>query len=619
MHRLLVIRPTKLVGLLVLALPLWMGCDNASELSSLERGKQHFDASRWDEALAAFDDCIGEQPENSDAYRRRGRTYSQLGQFDRAVDDYDTAVRLAPDDPEAYYLRSEAHNQLGHEQLSVADYRKAKQLDPLAKTLYERTSENSSVVLDFTAESTAGENERQDPQQPANPEPLIGALGGALGGGLDSLLSEKDALGGDVEPRDPPLRRSPTDVAGAAGESHEHLVATPDVPLPVANTPDGEKLGSTGSRAFATPTRPPFVADPSGEDSPPPVFETRRATADESDPPVGSTPRDAPRDGRRLPGISTGTIRLAPSAIRPRRDANNNRVTSPFDVRSPAGKKQRPKAPPHHHKNSADVPDLTLHNNPYSPQTARDRKKHGNTGTAPALPKNNGLSPHRALHGTGRLKSYKPHKLDLFGPDSPLSKRPGKPSADALKNPLVPVSPTGIAPPRSGSPGGTAIGPGTIGKDPLRSNPFHQIEPDAFNPYKTSPLTGNPYGAAVPNLPPIGQGGSLAPPTPFGAGGLGAPRRNNTLSGLHGSGSLPGSPWKPSSDLQSLLRPNLGLKSRASGLGLRPGGSSQSPFSAGATSRKRSTTTPRPRIGVPKARGFGGSSGGTIKILSPRR
>ena len=59
----LLLHPIKLLALLTLALPLWLGCADAPELSSLEQGKQLFSAGRMEEALAALDMAIFEQPQ----------------------------------------------------------------------------------------------------------------------------------------------------------------------------------------------------------------------------------------------------------------------------------------------------------------------------------------------------------------------------------------------------------------------------------------------------------------------------------------------------------------------------------------------------------------------------
>lgn len=635
----LLLHPIRLLALLTLALPLWLGCADAPEPSSLEQGKQHFSAGRMEEALAALDMAIFEQPQNIEAYHYRGRTYAALRRWDRAIADYDAAVRIAPDDPEAYHLRSEAHDQLGNEELRFADALKAKQLNPLAKLLYARTIPAAQFASDNT--------EKKKPEkQPDESNSQSGSLGRLL-----KELDEPDltANGEDGQiPSSTSLRQTLTGAAGLPVEGQTNLIGLPHAPAADAAAPGGEEPGSTNRAAISNKPRTPIASEAPHDDSPPPVFEThqqREATADAGDAVHGETPSGSnANDSRRAPGIATGTIHLAPTPIRSPHASHDRHVNSPFDARPPAEKSRRSNIPARPFSDPRTPPNLTLGNNPYSQPAASNRKKadkapFGETGSALALPKDNALLRQRQQRSADRLNPQQPptpHKHGLPGLNPPPSKRP---SADKQANPLAPspLAPSplappnhpGATPPRTALPADAPARGGTLGVAPLRSNPYDQIEPDAFNPYKTTPVTGNPYGASVPNLLPITPGGPAnfrTPPlTPFGgpfspsqstaprSGGFGSSRSGGPLSGLYGSGSALGGTSKRSTDLKSLLRRN-------SGLNLIPGGSQKSPFSIGESKRRpaQSTAAPRPRIGAPRARGFGRSSIGPSNNRLPR-
>ncbi|MCH8044642.1 MAG: tetratricopeptide repeat protein [Planctomycetes bacterium] len=636
-------RPIKLLALLTLVLPLWLGCADAPELSSLEQGKQLFSAGRMEEALAALDMAIFEQPQNIEAYHYRGRTYAALRRWDRAIADYDAAMQIAPDDPEAYHLRSEAHAQLGNEELRFADALKAKQLDPLAKLLYARTIPAAQFASDNT--------EKKKPEkQPDESNPQSGSLGRLLKE-LDEPDLTANGEGGQI-PSSTSLRQTLTGAAGLPVEGQTNLIGLPHAPAADAAAPGGEEPGSTNRAAISNKPRTPIASDAPRDGSPPPVFEThkqREAITNSGDAANGDTSSGSnANDSRRAPGIATGTIRLAPTPIRSPHTSRGIRVTSPFDAQPSAEKRRLPKTPVRQFNDPRTTPDLTLGNNPYSQPAASNRTKagkslYGRTGTALALPKDNALLRQRQQRSADRLNPQQPptpHKHGLPGLNPPPSKRP---STDKQANPLAPspLAPSplalpnhpGATPPRTALPADAPARGGTLGVAPLRSNPYDQIEPDAFNPYKTTPVTGNPYGASVPNLLPITPGGPAnfrtppltTPLTPFGgpfspsqstaprSGGFGSSRSGGPLSGLYGSGSSLGGTAKRSTDLKSLLRPN-------SGLNLIPGGSQTSPFSIGESNRRpaQSTAAPRPRIGAPRARGFGRSSIGPSNNRLPR-
>lgn len=83
----------------------------------------------WQEVIAAYDEAIRIDPEDSEAYLNRGLAYDSVGQLEHAIEDYDMAIRINPADVDAYINRGEAYSDLGQYEKAVRDYEKAIEID----------------------------------------------------------------------------------------------------------------------------------------------------------------------------------------------------------------------------------------------------------------------------------------------------------------------------------------------------------------------------------------------------------------------------------------------------------------------------------------------------------
>ncbi len=73
------------------------------------------------------------------AYRNRGLAYFHNDENDLAIEDFNEAIRLKPKDPNAYYGRGVAYNNKRDYDRAIADYDKSLELNPKdAYTLYSR-------------------------------------------------------------------------------------------------------------------------------------------------------------------------------------------------------------------------------------------------------------------------------------------------------------------------------------------------------------------------------------------------------------------------------------------------------------------------------------------------
>jgi tetratricopeptide (TPR) repeat protein len=70
------------------------GSDLAKALRS--RGSAYAHNGDFDHAFQAYDQALGLNSTDDDAFYERGNAYSLKGNYDRATKDYDQAMRLAP-------------------------------------------------------------------------------------------------------------------------------------------------------------------------------------------------------------------------------------------------------------------------------------------------------------------------------------------------------------------------------------------------------------------------------------------------------------------------------------------------------------------------------------------
>ncbi|WP_448563432.1 tetratricopeptide repeat protein [Trichothermofontia sp.] len=75
----------------------------ARSLYLMDQGNTHFQAGRYAEALACYDEIIELQPDQAEAWHNRGTSLAKLKRFDEAIAAYQRATTLAPDYAEAWF------------------------------------------------------------------------------------------------------------------------------------------------------------------------------------------------------------------------------------------------------------------------------------------------------------------------------------------------------------------------------------------------------------------------------------------------------------------------------------------------------------------------------------
>lgn len=79
----------------------------------MAEGASHYNAGRYVEAVAAYDQAIRFAPNNAAAYFYKGNALSALRSYEAAITAYDSAIQLAPNIADAYNAKGKALEQLG--------------------------------------------------------------------------------------------------------------------------------------------------------------------------------------------------------------------------------------------------------------------------------------------------------------------------------------------------------------------------------------------------------------------------------------------------------------------------------------------------------------------------
>lgn len=79
----------------------------------MAEGASHYNAGRYVEAVAAYDQAIRFAPNNAAAYFFKGNALVALRSYEAAISCYDYAIQLAPNVADAYNAKGRALEQLG--------------------------------------------------------------------------------------------------------------------------------------------------------------------------------------------------------------------------------------------------------------------------------------------------------------------------------------------------------------------------------------------------------------------------------------------------------------------------------------------------------------------------
>ena len=126
-------------------------------LTHLNRGKDLFVESRFDEAIAEFERAIAIDSSLAEVYLFRGTSYIHKNEYDRAIADLDRAIQLNPNDAMAYSNRGFSQHQMGNHDQAIADFTEAIQINQNFAVAYSnrgfsqhQMGNHDQAVADFT-------------------------------------------------------------------------------------------------------------------------------------------------------------------------------------------------------------------------------------------------------------------------------------------------------------------------------------------------------------------------------------------------------------------------------------------------------------------------------------
>ncbi len=111
--------------------------------SMYKEGKQHHEAKRYKEAVAAYNHALELDPTDPYIYGRRADTYRALREYERALQDLNRAFELDPQSATAwaYALRGDVYDDMKQYQKALDDFDHAYQLDPTYTWVKRRRNE----------------------------------------------------------------------------------------------------------------------------------------------------------------------------------------------------------------------------------------------------------------------------------------------------------------------------------------------------------------------------------------------------------------------------------------------------------------------------------------------
>jgi len=110
-----------------------------------------------DDAIAACNEAIRDDPTNANLYNYRGIEYRGKGEFDRAIVDYTKAIEIDPRHAKAYYNRGLIYANRKELDRAIADYTKAIEINPKYANayfnrgfIYDDRKEFDRALVDYT-------------------------------------------------------------------------------------------------------------------------------------------------------------------------------------------------------------------------------------------------------------------------------------------------------------------------------------------------------------------------------------------------------------------------------------------------------------------------------------
>jgi len=134
------------VAVMIVAMVPLMGCNHQPQ-TPMERAAHYYGLGEWDEAIAACDEAIQQDPHKLDGYFYRGKANIGKHDYAAAVKDLKNALKIDPNYIEALYRLEIAYKGIGNLKAARECRRKADALDPDYQKDYSEGIVNRNPTL----------------------------------------------------------------------------------------------------------------------------------------------------------------------------------------------------------------------------------------------------------------------------------------------------------------------------------------------------------------------------------------------------------------------------------------------------------------------------------------
>lgn len=132
----------------------------APSSNSFQLGSLAFDAQKWTEAQAYFDQWLQTHPVDQEALWLRGQIFQNQDNLDRALSDFNALLTLNPLNAEALFERGRVRYQLEHYQEAIADFENFIKIPPGETTrILFKIAPGDNAVSSVTTAQTASQED----------------------------------------------------------------------------------------------------------------------------------------------------------------------------------------------------------------------------------------------------------------------------------------------------------------------------------------------------------------------------------------------------------------------------------------------------------------------------
>ena len=136
----------KLISVVSLIILIYIISVSAEESSSqwIEKGRDFYNASQYDDAIDCYEEAIALEPENEVAWFDNGLALQKEGRYDDAINAFNKAIEIDPQDADSWVGKGSVLNDQGKYDEAIQCYDRAIEIDPQDALAWS----NKGIALD---------------------------------------------------------------------------------------------------------------------------------------------------------------------------------------------------------------------------------------------------------------------------------------------------------------------------------------------------------------------------------------------------------------------------------------------------------------------------------------